>query len=209
MSLPATSCTEERPRATPPSERRMTMEVCTARLHGLAVTAADGVGDDDVCAECDADEQIQRCSPMTATVCADSGHGDRAQLTPVKLPTTATSAALNSCPENAGRRDRKGVARELAPERPVEHVHMPLFGHCLHNFLTFFFKTCKNPKTYHKGSAAGNQDQICIISYQFAENLIAFARAAAKACSPCKKEDPFDSPEPRSGSTGAGFGRGV
>ena len=110
-------------------------------VHGLAVTAADGVGDDDVRAECDADEQIQQ-QPDDRTVCADSGHGDRAQLTR-EVTDDGDVGRVEQLPENAGRRDRKGVARELAPERPVEHVHMPLFGHCLHNFLTFCSKCVK------------------------------------------------------------------
>ena len=104
-------------------------------VHGLAVAAADGVGDDDVRAERDADEQIQQ-QPDDRTVCTDSGHGDRAQLTR-EVTDDGDVGRVEQLPEDAGRRDRQGVARELAPERPVEHVHMPLFGHCLHTFLTF------------------------------------------------------------------------
>ena len=70
------------------------------------------------------------------------GRGDRAQLTR-EVADDGDVGRVEQLPENAGRRDRKGVARELAPERPVEHVHMPLFGHCLHNFLTFCSKCVK------------------------------------------------------------------
>lgn len=72
-------------------------------MHGLAVTAADGVGDDDVCAECDADEQIQQ-QPDDRTVCADSGHGDRAQLTR-EVTDDGDVGRVEQLPENAGRRD--------------------------------------------------------------------------------------------------------
>ena len=48
-------------------------------VHGLTVTAADGVGNDDVRAERDADKQVQDQADDRA-VGADGGHGGRAHL---------------------------------------------------------------------------------------------------------------------------------
>ena len=110
-------------------------------VYGLAVAAADGVGDDDVCAERDADEQIQDQADDRA-VGADGGHGSRAHIAR-EVADDSDVGRVEQLPEDAGRGDGQSIARELIPERPVEHVHMPLFGHCLHNFLTFCSKCVK------------------------------------------------------------------
>ena len=104
-------------------------------VHGLAVAAADGVGDDDVRAERDADKQVQQQTD-DRTVRADGGHGNGAQLTR-EVADDGDVGRVEQLPEDTGRRDRQGIARELAPERPGEHVHVPLFGHCLHIFSPF------------------------------------------------------------------------
>ena len=110
-------------------------------VHGLTVAAADGVGDDDVRAERDADEQIQNQADDRA-VGADSGHGGRAHVAR-EVADDGDVGRVEQLAENAGRGDGQGIAREFIPERPVEHVHMLLFGYCLHNFLTFCSKCVK------------------------------------------------------------------
>ena len=95
-------------------------------VHGLAVAAADGVGDDDVRAERDADEQIQNQADDRA-VGADGGHGGRAHIAR-EVADDGDVGRVEQLAENAGRGDGQGIAREFVPDRAVEHVQMLRLG---------------------------------------------------------------------------------
>ena len=131
-------------------------------VHGLAVAAADGVGDDDVRTERDADEQIQQQADDRA-VGADGSHGGRAHIAR-EIADDGDVGRVEQLPEDAGRGDGQGIAREFIPDRAVEHVQMLRLGRCLHRSSHLFLQMGKVPRPYDMPKAARMQEQKYTIS---------------------------------------------
>ena len=131
-------------------------------VHGLAVAAADGVGDDDVRAERDANEQIQQQADDRA-VGADGSHGGCAHIAR-EIADDGDVGRVEQLPEDAGRGDGQGIAREFIPDRAVEHVQMLRLGRCLHRSSHLFLQMGKVPRPYDMPKAAWMQEQKYTIS---------------------------------------------
>ena len=89
-------------------------------LHGLAVAAADGVCDDDIRAEGDADEQVDDERDERA-VCADGGDGN-GLVRAGEVADNGNVGGVEQLFQNGCCGDRQGKLRQLAPDRAVEHV---------------------------------------------------------------------------------------
>ena len=110
-------------------------------LHGLAVAAADGVGDDDIRAEGDADEQVDDERDERA-VCADGGDGNGLVRTG-EVADNGNVGGVEQLFQNGCCGDWQGKLRQLAPDRAVEHVEPLAFCGSHVEFLLSIQKTSR------------------------------------------------------------------
>ena len=126
------------------------------------MAAADGVRDDDVRAERDADEKVDDEADDRA-VCAHRRDGDCARIAR-EVADDGDVGRVEQLPEDAGRGDGQGIAREFIPDRAVEHVQMLRLGRCLHRSSHLFLQMGKVPRPYDMPKAARMQEQKYTIS---------------------------------------------
>ena len=82
---------------------------------------ADGIGDDNICADRDANEQVYQ-QINHERICTDSGQGFIAR----ELPDHSNIGRIEQLLQNARRRKRNGKPQNLTTERSVQHIHIRL-----------------------------------------------------------------------------------
>ena len=104
-------------------------------MDGFVVFLPDGVRNDDVCAQRDADKQIHD-QPDDGTVCADRRHGGRFFRTR-EVAYDGDIRGVEELLEDGGSRHRQREARQFIPDRPVQHIQRAFF--VLHRVNFFLF----------------------------------------------------------------------
>ena len=115
-------------------------------LHGVFIALPDGVRDDDVRAERDADEEVHQQADDRA-VRAHGGYGRR----PLRAGEVADDRDVRGVEEllqNRRRRHREGEQRNLVPDGAMEHVKLPFCSFCFHvcvlfQYVKFFSQTAR------------------------------------------------------------------
>lgn len=90
-------------------------------LHLLGSAGADGIGDDHVGAQGNADEQVHHQADDGA-VGPHGGHGGGALRGSGKVPHDGHIRGVEQLLQNGGGRHRQGKAGQFIPNGPVEHI---------------------------------------------------------------------------------------
>ena len=105
-------------------------------LDGIVVAAADGVRDDDVRAERDADEKVDDEADDRA-VCAHRRDGDCARIAR-EVADDGDVRGVEELLQDRRGRDRQGKERQLIPDGAVQHVDLMLSDCSSHDLSHFF-----------------------------------------------------------------------
>ena len=101
------------------------------RVHGVAhrfaAASSDGVGDDDVRAESDADEQVEDESGDGRVGADGRDRGGAVGLG--EIADDHDAGCVEELFQNAGRRHRERESQDLRPNAPVQHVYALLVVH--------------------------------------------------------------------------------
>lgn len=91
------------------------------RLHRFEIISADGIGDDDVCAKCDSDEEIDDQGD-DGTVCSDGRNGSRPHRSREVAGNGHVSGVVHLL-KNRSQCNRQCKHGQSAPDRTVQHVY--------------------------------------------------------------------------------------